>query len=69
LKGKVSGPIFNEVSEKLKVQLDEAKWWRDGCLLYFQTFSKMDIPFKTDYPFEECKAKLRTKSYVERQKD
>lgn len=69
LKGKVSDPIFNEVSEKLKVQLDEAKWWRDGCLLYFQTFSKMDIPFKTDYTFEECKAKLRTKSYVERQKD
>ena len=69
LKGKVSDPVFNEVTEKLKVQLDEAQWWRDGCLLYFQTFSKMDIPFKTKYTFEECKAKLRTKSYIERQKD
>ena len=69
LKGKVSDPIFNEVTKKLEVQLDEAQWWRDGCLLYFQTFSKMDIPFTPKYTFDECKAKLRKKEYVERQRD
>ena len=69
LKGKVSDPIYNEVAKKLEVQLDEAQWWRDGCLLYFQTFSKMELPFTPKYTFDQCKAKLRTKEYVARQKD
>lgn len=69
LKGKVSDPIYNEVAKKLEVQLDEAQWWRDGCLLYFQTFSKMELPFSPKYTFDQCKAKLRTKEYVARQKD
>lgn len=69
LKGKVSDPIYNEVAKKLEVQLDEAQWWRDGCLLYFQTFSKMELPFTPKYTFDQCKAKLKTKEYVARQKD
>ena len=69
LKGKVAEPIFNEVYKKLEVQLDEAQWWRDGCLQYFQTFSKMSLTFTPKYTFDECKAKLRKKEYVERQKD
>ena len=69
LKGKVSDPIYNEVAKKLEVQLDEAQWWRDGCLLYFQTFSKMELPFTPKYTFDQCKAKLSTKEYEARQKD
>lgn len=35
---------YNEVAMLLKIQLKEAKWWRDACLLYFQTFSKKPLP-------------------------
>lgn len=35
---------FNEVNMLLKIQYDEAVWWRNACLLYFQTFSKMTLP-------------------------
>jgi alpha-glucuronidase len=32
------------VKQLLDIQYQEACWWRDACLLYFQTFSKMPIP-------------------------
>lgn len=35
---------FKEVSQKLAIQHEEAIWWRDACLLYFQTFSKQAFP-------------------------
>jgi alpha-glucuronidase len=35
---------FRMVSEYLKIQEKEARFWRDGCTLYFQTFSKRPIP-------------------------
>lgn len=41
---------FNQVSMLLGIQLKEAKWWRDACMLYFQTFSKMDFPKEMESP-------------------
>jgi len=35
---------FNQVSMALSVQVKEAKWWRDACVLYFQTFAKRPLP-------------------------
>lgn len=35
---------FEQVSMLLGIQEKEAVWWRNSCLLYFQTFSKMPIP-------------------------
>ena len=35
---------FQETQMLLQIQLKEAKWWRDACLLYFQQFSKMELP-------------------------
>ncbi len=35
---------FAHVRDLLRIQEDEACWWRDACLLYFQTFSGMPIP-------------------------
>jgi len=35
---------FNKVKSLLALQEDHAKIWRDGCLLFFQTFSKRPIP-------------------------
>lgn len=37
-----------QVSMLLNIQQQEAIWWRDACLLYFQTFSKQPIP--AQYP-------------------
>jgi alpha-glucuronidase len=33
-----------QVKMLLNIQLDEASWWRDACLSYFQTFSGMPLP-------------------------
>ncbi|HTH30119.1 MAG TPA: alpha-glucuronidase family glycosyl hydrolase [Lacibacter sp.] len=47
---KVDAQRFKEVSMLLNIQLEEAKWWRDACLLYFQTFSKQPIPSNYEQP-------------------
>ncbi|HEY1165846.1 MAG TPA: alpha-glucuronidase family glycosyl hydrolase [Chitinophaga sp.] len=33
-----------QVKMLLNIQLNEATWWRDACLSYFQTFSRMPLP-------------------------
>jgi len=35
---------FEEVKMLLQVQYNEAVWWRNACVLYFQTFSKRPLP-------------------------
>jgi alpha-glucuronidase len=44
LQGKIDSERFNQVSMLLSIQEEEARWWRDACLLYFQTFSRMPFP-------------------------
>lgn len=44
LKPYVSESIFDEVTKKLDIQKNDAEWWRDACVGYFQTFSKKDLP-------------------------
>ena len=41
---------FSEVQRKLRIQARDAEWWRDACLLYFQTFSKRPIPQDVEHP-------------------
>ncbi len=36
----------------LRIQEAEARWWRDACVLYFQTFSKKPIPAGVEPPAE-----------------
>lgn len=50
MEGKIGAERFNHVKQLLKVQEDEAIWWRDGCVLYFQTFSKRPIPSQHEHP-------------------
>lgn len=47
---KVDEERFKAVSMLLNVQLEEAIWWRNACLLYFQTFSKQPIPSNYEQP-------------------
>jgi alpha-glucuronidase len=49
-KNKIDEQRFNQVKMLLEVQIEEAKWWRNACLLYFQTFSKMPIPSGYEQP-------------------
>ena len=39
---------FKQVNMFLTIQEHDAEWWRDACLIYFQTFSKM--PIKGEQP-------------------
>ena len=41
---------FQHVAALLKVQEDHAVWWRDACLLYFQTFSQRPLPAGVEPP-------------------
>ncbi|GGG49617.1 alpha-glucuronidase [Epilithonimonas arachidiradicis] len=44
---------FSEVQDKLKIQAKDAVWWKDACLLYFQTFSKRPIPSDIEKPVHQ----------------
>ena len=41
---------FKQVDQLMNIQLKDAIWWRNACLLYFQTFSKMPIPAQYEKP-------------------
>lgn len=44
---------FSEVQDKLKIQAEDAVWWKDACLLYFQTFSNKPIPSDIEKPVHQ----------------
>ena len=50
LSGLVDEERFRQVKMLLTVQEKEAVWWRNSCLLYFQTFSKLPIPSNYEQP-------------------
>lgn len=50
LKNYIDDERFEQVRMLLAIQEKEAVWWRDACLLYFQTFSKMPIPANYEKP-------------------
>lgn len=41
---------FEQVRQLLAIQYNEANWWRDACLLYFQTFSRQPLPAGFEKP-------------------
>jgi len=44
LAGVIDPERHEAVSRKLAIQERDAVWWRDACLLYFQTFAKRPLP-------------------------
>jgi alpha-glucuronidase len=48
--GKIDEERFNQVKMLLEIQHEEAIWWRNACVLYFQTFSKRSIPANLKAP-------------------
>lgn len=53
IEGKIDEDRFKHVQYKLKVQAREALWWRDACLLYFQTYSQRPIPLELERPVHD----------------
>jgi alpha-glucuronidase len=44
LAGKLDPQTFKQVKQLLAIQEEEAKWWRDACVLYFQSISGKETP-------------------------
>ncbi|HSI75217.1 MAG TPA: alpha-glucuronidase family glycosyl hydrolase [Lunatimonas sp.] len=44
LEGKIDEERFDHIQSFLKIQVSEAEWWRDACLLYFQQFAQQPLP-------------------------
>jgi len=55
IKNQIDEERFQQVSMLLKIQEQEAMWWRDACLSYFETFSKMKIPSNYEQPAHDLK--------------
>jgi alpha-glucuronidase len=59
LTGAIDPERHAAVAAKLAIQERDAAWWRDACLLYFQTFSRRPLPPGVERPqktLEEYKA-------------
>lgn len=64
--GLVDEERFLAVQSKLRTQTRDAQMWKDACLLYFQQFSKREIPFAIERPIhdlEALKALTRSQTY------
>ena len=61
LEGKTDRERFSHVQYKLKVQAREALWWRDACLLYFQTCSQRSIPLELERPVHDLEELKKVK--------
>lgn len=46
----VDAERYNNLKMLLNIQYQEAKWWRDACLLYFQQFSEKPLPNGVEKP-------------------
>ena len=58
LESYIDNERFLDIQYTLKIQSRDAVWWRDACVLYFQTFSKRPIPAELErpvYDLEELK--------------
>ena len=47
---RIDATLFQQVYQLINIQEKEAVWWRNACLLYFQTFAKKPIPAEYKQP-------------------
>jgi alpha-glucuronidase len=50
LRGSIDDRRLGEVASFLDIQENEARWWRDAALQYFQQYSRMPIPAEYEQP-------------------
>ena len=59
LEGYIPQDIFLDIQQRMQTQVRDAEWWKDACLLYFQTFSRQPLPSFVEPPvhtLDELKA-------------
>lgn len=49
---RVDGERYSDISEFLRIQHYEARWWRDASLQYFGSWSKLEIPAGYAQPYK-----------------
>jgi alpha-glucuronidase len=65
LEGRTDAERYEQVRVFLDIQEQEARWWRDACVLYFQTFSGQPIPKEYEPPAHDLAHYMAiTKLYV-----
>ncbi|KAA6347214.1 Extracellular xylan exo-alpha-(1-_2)-glucuronosidase [termite gut metagenome] len=52
---------FAHIQSKLRIQAHDAVWWKDACLLYFQTFSQKPIPYDIERPIHNLDDLMKIK--------
>lgn len=57
---------FTHVQEKLRSQSANAVLWRDACLLYFQQFSRLPIPYELERPVHNLTEMIEQDNQVRR---
>jgi len=50
IEGKLDEQRYGEIAGFLKIQADEAVWWRDASLQYFRSFAGLEIPPEYEQP-------------------
>jgi alpha-glucuronidase len=50
LRNRIDPERWEMVDMRLKIQEHDAVWWRNACLLYFQTFSRRQLPPGAEQP-------------------
>lgn len=50
MKGMIDPERFEQVGMLLAIQEEEALWWRNACVLYFQTFARKPLPAGYEKP-------------------
>lgn len=53
MEGYIDEERFLHVQSRLKIQSRDAVWWKDACLLYFQTYSGKPIPYDIERTVHE----------------
>jgi len=44
MQGYIDAERYAQIVAFLQIQLDEAQWWRDACIAYFQSVNKLPLP-------------------------
>lgn len=52
---------FHHVQSRLKIQTRDAIWWKDACLLYFQRYSRLPIPYEIERPVNDLEELMKIK--------
>ncbi len=61
--GIVDEERFEQVRSLLQIQANEARWWRDACITYFQQFSHLAVPGNLDKPMHTLDEYQRQKFF------